>query len=102
MESVQPLLTLCASHWKAEHVLGNTLLVKVATNSESDESDSPAELANKSPGSNNKKRPAKRHSRDKKRRKKSNGMPPPAIEGSGAKSIDGDIGKSRSLYYHSH
>ena len=26
MERHQPLLALCASHWKAEHVLGNTLL----------------------------------------------------------------------------
>ena len=45
MESHQPLLALCASHWKVEHVLGNTLLVKVAENTETDNSDSPMENA---------------------------------------------------------
>jgi hypothetical protein len=29
MESQQPLLALCAAHWKADHVLGNTLLVPI-------------------------------------------------------------------------
>jgi hypothetical protein len=95
IESLQPLLALCSSHWKAEHVLGNTLLVKVAANLEGGESDSSAEHANKSPRSESKKRPAKRDPRDKKRRKKSNEMPPPASEGSGAKSKETDIGKSR-------
>ena len=41
MESQQPLLALCAAHWKADHVLGNTLLVTPATNSvDSDDSGS--------------------------------------------------------------
>ena len=72
MESVQPLLALCASHWKAEHVLGNTLLVKVAVDSEGDESDSPVENVDKSPISESKKRRVKGRSREKKRQKKSN------------------------------
>ena len=29
MESQQPLLALCTAHWKADHVLGNTLLVPI-------------------------------------------------------------------------
>jgi hypothetical protein len=70
MESLQPLLALCSSHWKAEHALGNTLLVKVVTDSEEDESDSPAENVDKSPGSDRKKRRAKGRSGEKKRRKK--------------------------------
>ena len=72
MESVQPLLALCASHWKAEHVLGNTLLVKVTADSEEDESDSPVENVDKSPVSESKKRRAKGRSGEKKRQKNSN------------------------------
>ena len=98
MELHQPLLALCASHWKAEHVLGNTLLVKVAENAETDNSDSPMKTANMSPKSEGKKRARKRHSHDKKRQKKSNQIPKVA---SRAK-LDGmDIGKSLpdTLYY---
>lgn len=41
MESQQPLLALCAAHWKADHVLGNTLLATPATDSvDSDDSGS--------------------------------------------------------------
>ena len=29
MKSQQPLLALCAAHWKADHILGNTLLVPI-------------------------------------------------------------------------
>jgi hypothetical protein len=66
MESVLPLLALCASHWKAEHVLGNTLLVKSATGSDEDGSDSAAEDDNKSP---KRKRRTKDHSDERKRKK---------------------------------
>jgi hypothetical protein len=102
MESHQPLLALCASHWKAEHVLGNTLLVKVAENPETDNSDSPMETANMSPRSEGKKRAKKRHSHDKKRQKKSNQMPEAASsEAGGAELDDMDIGKSLTdtFYY---
>ena len=50
MESLQPLLALCASHWKAEHVLGNTLLAQITTDSDRDQSDSAAEDNSKSGG----------------------------------------------------
>jgi hypothetical protein len=76
MESLQPLLTLCASHWKAEHVLGNTLLVKVSTDSGEDMSDSAVEDNNKSPM---KKRRGKGRSGERKRKKK-NGSGPPSSE----------------------
>jgi hypothetical protein len=48
LESLQPLLALCASHWKADHVLGNTLRVKVVNASEDDASDDSDELPKKS------------------------------------------------------
>jgi hypothetical protein len=95
MESLQPLLALCASHWKAEHVLGNTLLVKAAADSEDDDSNSSVDQDNKSPRSENRKRPAKRRSRDKKRRKKAQEkLGSASDEGDGAKSDRIDIGKS--------
>ncbi|KIM72114.1 hypothetical protein PILCRDRAFT_93588 [Piloderma croceum F 1598] len=37
METQQLLLALCAAHWKADHVLGNTLLVKASADSDNDE-----------------------------------------------------------------
>jgi hypothetical protein len=72
MESMQPLLALCAAHWKADHVLGNTLLVKSAKDSsDSDEPGNTSEHADKSPRSpDKKKRPARRNSREKKRQKR--------------------------------
>jgi len=76
MESLQPLLALCASHWKAEHVLGNTLLVKVSTDSGEDMSDSAVEDNNKS---SMKKRRGKGRSGERKRKKK-NGSGPPSSE----------------------
>jgi hypothetical protein len=53
MESQQPLLALCAAHWKADHVLGNTLLVPVTvstrdwddTDNDGDELDATSESA---------------------------------------------------------
>ena len=92
MESHQPLLALCASHWKAEHVLGNTLLVKVPEKPETDNSESPMETTNTSPRSKGKKRARKRHSHDKKRQKK-DGQMPKAVSGE-AGSAAMDIGKS--------
>ena len=102
MELHQPLLALCASHWKAEHVLGNTLLVKVAENAETDNSDSPMETANTSPRSESKKRGRKHHSHNKKRKKKSNQIPKAASSEAGRAKSDGmDISKSITdkLYY---
>ena len=97
MESLQPLLALCASHWKAEHVLGNTLLVKMAVESADDGSDSSVEQDDKSAKSP-KKRPAKRRSQDKKRQRK--GKEPAGLassEGDGAKSDHMEIGKSLAI-----
>src|SRR6202040_984944 len=37
MEQHQPLLALCAVHWKADHILGNTLLVKSSAGESDDE-----------------------------------------------------------------
>ena len=37
MEQHQPLLALCAAHWKADHILGNTLLVKSSAGESDDE-----------------------------------------------------------------
>jgi hypothetical protein len=52
MESIQPLLALCVAHWKAKHILGNALLVKVTVDLGRDGSDSTAEDNNKSPPKN--------------------------------------------------
>jgi hypothetical protein len=52
------LLALCASHWKADHILGNMLLVKMAADSEDDDSNSSVDQDNKSPRSKNRKWPA--------------------------------------------
>ena len=38
LETMQPLLQLCASHWKADHVLGNILLASRDHNNNADES----------------------------------------------------------------
>ena len=95
MESLQSLLALCASHWKAEHILGNMLLVKVAADSEDDDSNSSVDQDNESPRSENRKRPAKRRSHDKKRQKKAQEKSGSVNdEGDGAKSDHVDIGKS--------
>jgi hypothetical protein len=72
LESYQPLLALCSSHWKADHVLGNTLLVKATEHSEDDQSD-PNEHTGSSRRSEGKKRTKKPHSRERKRRKNSKG-----------------------------
>jgi hypothetical protein len=94
MESLQPLLALCASHWKAEHVLGNTLLVKMAVDSADDRSDSPVDPDGKSAKSP-KKRSAKRRSQDKKRQRKDKELAGPASsEVGGAKSDHMEISKS--------
>ena len=39
LEQLQPLLALCASNWKANHVLGNALLSASNTNNEDDSDD---------------------------------------------------------------
>lgn len=54
MESQQPLLALCAAHWKAEHVLGSTLLVPTITGTgNSDNSDDEPDTESKSAKPNN-------------------------------------------------
>jgi len=72
LESYQPLLALCSSHWKVDHVLGNTLLMKVAELSDDDQSD-PNEHASSSHQSESKKRTGKHCSQERKRRKNGNG-----------------------------
>jgi hypothetical protein len=77
MESQQPLLALCAAHWKADHVLGNTLLVPIATGDTGDESDeldaATSESAKPTESTEGKrlKRSADRHSRNAKKAKTS-------------------------------
>lgn len=72
METQQPLLALCAAHWKADHVLGNTLLVKASADSDNDEAlDNESDDDDKvqiSPES--KKRSAGQHPREKKKKRK--------------------------------
>ena len=102
MESHQPLLALCASHWKTEHILGNTLLVKVPEKPETDNSESPLETTNTSPRSEGKKQARKHHSHDKKRQKKGSQMPKAASSEAGKAELDAtDIGKllADTLYY---
>ena len=43
MEKQQPLLALCTSHWKADHVLGSTLVVKGPFGSVDSDEDSAVE-----------------------------------------------------------
>jgi hypothetical protein len=77
MESQQPLLTFCAAHWKADHVLGSTLLVPITTGNldntgdEGDELDAASESAKPTESTEGKKlkRPADRHSRKAKKAK---------------------------------
>jgi hypothetical protein len=48
MELQQSLLAFCTAHWKADHILDNTLLVPITTgnlNDTSDELDAASELA---------------------------------------------------------
>lgn len=88
LEMHQPLLALCASHWKAEHVLGNTLLVKVAERSEDDESNTlsmPPTVSSKLEG---KKRAGKHHSCEKKRRRRGNET---VVSSSKQANLDGGI-----------
>jgi hypothetical protein len=48
MEAQQPLLALCAAHWKADHILGSTLLVSTRTDPDDDsEINSDQEIAGK-------------------------------------------------------
>lgn len=72
METQQPLLALCAARWKADHVLGNTLLVKASADSDNDEAlDNESDDDDKvqiSPES--KKRSAGRRPREKKKKRK--------------------------------
>jgi hypothetical protein len=77
MESQQPLLTFCAAHWKADHVLGSTLLVPITTGNlddtgdEGDKLDAASESAKPTESTEGKKlkRPADRHSRKAKKAK---------------------------------
>jgi hypothetical protein len=93
LESHQPLLALCSSHWKADHVLGNTLLVKVAEHSDDDQSD-PNEHASSSHQSESKKRAGKHRSGERKRRKNGNGKGvSPDKQADRRKSDDMSIGK---------
>jgi hypothetical protein len=93
LEMYQPLVALCSSHWKADHILGNTLLVKATERSEDDQSD-PNEHTGSSRRSESKKRTGKQHSRDRKRRKKGNGKAVSSDkEADGGKSDDMSIRK---------
>ena len=73
MEQHRPLLALCAAHWKADHILGNTLLVKPSTG-ESDDEPMDADKLKTQGSSKTNKRSTSRHdsiSREAKRRRKS-------------------------------
>ena len=75
MEQHQPLLALCAAHWKADHVLGNTLLVKSSAFADNDSEDEhmDTDKPKTQESSESKKRPASRPdstSREVKKRKK--------------------------------
>jgi hypothetical protein len=87
------------SHWKADHVLGNTLLVKVAEHSEDNQSD-PNEQTGGSRRSESKKRAGKHRSGDKKRRKKGTGKTAsPDKEEDGGKSDAMSTGKPFNYIY---
>ena len=75
MEQHQPLLALCAAHWKADHVLGNTLLAKSSASADDESDDEPmdADKPKTQRSSETKKCSASRHdstSREAKKRKK--------------------------------
>jgi len=75
MEQHQPLLALCAAHWKADHVLGNTLLVKLSSSTDDESDDEPmdADKLKTQESSEKKKRPASKRdstSREAKRKKR--------------------------------
>jgi len=75
MEQLQPLLALCAAHWKADHVLGNTLLVRSSAGADDKDDDEPMNTDNLGTQgtSETKKRSASRHnstSREAKKRRK--------------------------------
>ena len=72
METQQPLLALCAAHWKADHVLGNTLLVKASQTSDSSDTSGNSPSTNDSRSrkrSKGKRRSANQRSRDSKKQK---------------------------------
>jgi hypothetical protein len=76
MEQHQPLLALCAAHWKADHILGNTLLVKPSAGADDEFDDEPmdADKLKTRGSSKTNKRSTSRHdsiSREAKRRRKS-------------------------------
>jgi hypothetical protein len=73
METQQPLLALCSAHWKADHVLGNTLLVKLTPDSDdSDKPDSRSDIVkNTRKPSESRKRTVNQHIPDPKRQKRS-------------------------------
>ena len=102
MESHQLLLVLCASHWKVEHVLGNTWLVKVREKPKTDNFESPLETTNMSPRSEGKKWARKHDYHDMKRQKKGSQMPKAASSKAVRAKLDAmDIGKllTDTLYY---
>jgi hypothetical protein len=73
MEQHQPLLALCAAHWKADHVLGNTLLAKSSASADDESDDEPMDADKPRRSSETKKRSASRHSsasREAKKQKK--------------------------------
>jgi hypothetical protein len=75
MEQLQPLLALCAAHWKADHVLGNTLLVKSSASADDKDENEPMNADNLGTQgtSETKKRSASGHhstSREAKKRRK--------------------------------
>ena len=75
MEQHQPLLALCAAHWKADHILSNTLWVKSSAGADDESNDEPTDANKLKPqgSSESKKRSTSQHdstSRQAKRRKK--------------------------------
>jgi hypothetical protein len=101
LESYQPLLALCSSHWKADHVLGNTLLVKVTEQSDDDQSD-PNEHASSSHQSESKKRTGKHRSRERKRRKNGDGKGVSPDKQAGRRKSDVSTSKPVNQYTNQH
>ena len=97
LESHQPLLALCSSHWKADHILGNTLLVQVAEHLEDNQSN-PNKCTGSSHRSESKKWTGKHCSQERKRWKKNNGKAA-STDKDGRKSDDMSISK-RFNYIH--
>ena len=76
MEQQQPLLALCASHWKADHVLRNSLLVKTTTDNDLSDTDSNSGNSGNPPNSKRRGRSSDVHQQGPDKRRKPNSGDP--------------------------